>query len=279
MLRAFPQWRRRHTLALWCAVTVATITIASLGTPSKVAAAGLDRLSVSPSLAVPATTKPQAPRTLPAARQLLRHVGGIIHLYPPLPGSYATKTGAPLVVMLHGMCSDPLPTCDYWSRAGREGTFLVCPTGNSQCHGWPDWRGTGEQKAAFLDGVLDAIARRYGEHVAAPGNGILMGFSRGAFVARDVAYARPGHYRGLILIGAALRPDPKRLRASGIRAVVLAAGDYDEARPTMQRATAELNAAGLPARYLSTGKIWHQLPGDLEPLMREALAWIGGQAH
>ncbi len=275
MLHAPPSWRRRLALALLIAVTAVALTISSLGTARRAAAAGLRRLPTGPRLSAPATTKPQPLRPLPAGRQMLRHVGGTIHLYPPVPGSFATEKGAPLVVMLHGMCSDPLPTCDYWNPAGRNGTFLVCPTGNSQCHGRPNWRGTSEQKASFLDGVLDAVARRYGQHLAAPGRGILMGFSRGAFVARDVAYARPGHYRGLILIGAALIPDAKRLAASGIAAVVLAAGDYDGARPMMERAAAQLNAAGLPARYLSTGKIWHQLPDDLEPIVAEAIAWIG----
>ena len=59
-----------------------------------------------------------------------------------------------------------------------------------------------------------------------------------------------------------------------LRRVVLAAGDYDCARPTMQLAAARLNAGGLESRYVSTGKIWHQLPADLESILRDAIAWI-----
>jgi predicted esterase len=102
----------------------------------------------------------------------------------------------------------------------------------------------------------------------------LIGFSRGAFVARDIAYARPGRWKALIFIGASFIPDAARLKASGIRRVVMAAGDYDGARPTMQRAAALLHASGLPARYISLGPIAHALPRDLERILREALGWV-----
>jgi len=55
---------------------------------------------------------------------------------------------------------------------------------------------------------------------------------------------------------------------------VLAAGDLDGARPAMQRAARALSAAGLPARYMSLGPIYHQLPSNLAEILREALAWI-----
>ncbi|MBW2453540.1 MAG: hypothetical protein JRI68_03470 [Deltaproteobacteria bacterium] len=277
MLHASIGWRRRHTLALTCALALIAITVPSLGTTGRAAAAGLDRLPKRPPISLPSPLHRPAPQVLPTTRQTLRHVGGEIHLYPPLPSSEPGGTRAPRVVMLHGMCSDALATCETWSRAGRAGSFLVCPTGNGRCHGWPDWRGEVEDKAAFLDSVLDTIERRYGSFLAKPGDDILIGFSRGAFVARDVAYARPGQYRGLILMGAALRPDAERLKASGIRAVVLASGDYDGARPMMQGAATALAAAGLPARFMSLGKIYHRLPDDLEPRMAEAISWI--RAH
>lgn len=42
----------------------------------------------------------------------------------------------------------------------------------------------------------------------------------------------------------------------------------------MQRAARALSAAGLPARYMSLGPIYHQLPSNLAEILREALAWI-----
>ena len=100
-----------------------------------------------------------------------------------------------------------------------------------------------------------------------------MGFSCGAFVARDVAYARRGRYRGLILIGAAMIPDAARLKGAGIRRVVMACGYHDGARAMMVRATAIMNRAGLETRFVSTGKIWHQPPHDLGAILRKQLAW------
>jgi len=280
---------RRHGAALFAAslfVILVALLVAPLsaaaGIPATSAGEASRQLALAPvrlaGALVAAMTQPPAKRPLPRARQEHRHAGGTFHLYPPLPHTVA-EGRAPVVMMLHGMCSQPLPTCDYWSRAGREGSFLVCPSGNGRCGSRPDWAGNGERKAQFLDSVLDAVGERYGEHLAAGGDDILIGFSRGAFVARDVAYARPGRYRGIIFIGAALSPDPQRLRESGIERVVFAAGEHDGARPTMQRAAARLTAAGLPSRYISTGKIWHQLPHDLERIMRDAIGWIreGGE--
>jgi predicted esterase len=209
---------------------------------------------------------------LPRDRQTIATEGGApVHVFPPLDRSIPR---APLVVMLHGMCSDPLATCDFWSPAGREGSWLVCPAGNGACGGRPDWSGSGEEKARAIDAGIDAVTERWGSHVDHGAGDVLIGFSRGAFVARDVVYARPGRYRGLILVGAAMVPDAERFKSAGIRRVVLASGDYDGARPMMQKAARTLGASGLDARYVSLGPIGHALPKDFETVIRNALRWI-----
>jgi acetyl esterase/lipase len=76
------------------------------------------------------------------------------------------------------------------------------------------------------------------------------------------------------LLGALMRPDAARLKASGIRRVVFAAGEWDMARPAMQRSAAALTGAGLPSRYVSLGQIGHGLPDNLEAILRDALRWI-----
>jgi predicted esterase len=204
--------------------------------------------------------------------------GNAVHVWPPaaaLAGSALAPAAAPVVVMLHGMCSDAVATCAFWNQAAQEQGWLVCPDGNARCgDGDPDWRGNGETKAAHIDAAVDALRAEHPRAVAADGDDILVGFSRGAFVARDVAYARPGRYRGLVLLGAALKPDPKRLRDSGIRRVVLGAGDFDGSAPTMRQAARLLERGGLEARFVSLGPIYHALPGDLEDRLREAFAWI-----
>jgi predicted esterase len=203
-----------------------------------------------------------------------------VHAFAPLSSVAAMAAAAagapspaPIVFMLHGMCGEPLSQCEYWSDAGRVGSWLMCPAGNVRCGANWDWQGSGEVKARHLDAAVAALRVSYAEHVSV-GNDILIGFSRGAFVARDVAYARPGRYRGLVLIGAAMKPDPARLKRAGIRRVVLASGDRDGARSTMQLATEKLRRGGLEARFVSLGPIWHQLPADLEPFVRDAVQWI-----
>ena len=229
--------------------------------------------SAEPALRVPRAERP-AVAPAPTGRQTLTASGGTpVHAFPPL-ATGGVPSPKPMVVMLHGMCSPALPTCDFWSAAGREGSWLVCPTGNAMCGGEPDWKGTGEDKATSIDASLAAVDGAFGAWIDHAAGDVLIGFSRGAFVARDVIYARPGRYAGVILVGAALSPDPARFKASGVRRVVLAAGEYDGARPSMQRAAAVLTAAGVSARYVSLGRIGHWLPGDFEAKMRNALRWI-----
>jgi predicted esterase len=219
----------------------------------------------------------QAPPAAPAERATMRdELGRAIEIYPPL----IAEPRVPMVVMLHATCMDPAPVCDRLGTAGREGTFLVCPSGNDTCFGAPDWHGTPEAKSAFLDRDLAAVEARYGAYLA-PEGGVLVGWSRGAFAARDILYARaaagaPPRYVAAVFIAAAFVPDPARLRAAGIKRVVLSAGEQDGSRPTMQRARAVLEAAGIEARYVSLGPIGHWLPEDLDTRLLSAMAWARG---
>jgi predicted esterase len=240
--------------------------------PAPAATARAPAATASPEL--PAA-RPDPPPRLPRSPELLlTPAGGRVLAYPPraLAGGGGP---APVTMMLHGMCSDARGTCDLWSEEGRADRWLVCPAGNARCGAYDDWKGSGEEKAAALDAALDAVDRAFGPAlITHAGGDVLVGFSRGAFVARDVAYARPGRFRGLVLIGASMTPDAARLQASGVQRVVMAAGDLDGARPVMQRAARALDAAGLPTRYVSLGPIYHQLPENLGEVLREALAWI-----
>src|SRR5262249_48243195 len=148
--------------------------------------------------------------------------GAPVEVYPPLA---AKKPAAPLVVMLHGMCSDPRSTCDFWSNAGREGSWLVCPAGNGTCGDAFDWSGPAEARANGVDAGMRAMERAFQPLVDHEPGDVLVGFSRGAFLARDMIYARPGRFRGVVLLGAALKPDAARFLAAGVHRVVLAAGD------------------------------------------------------
>lgn len=165
-------------------------------------------------------------------------------------------------------------SCDSVRAALPEGFMLACPTGNRPCQDGPDWGGDGKEKAEHIHAAVDeALTQRGFDAGVVARDGVLMGFSRGAFVARDVAYESPGRYRALVLIGAVLSPDAKRLKASGIERVVLAAGDYDMAKETMQGATAKLTASGVPTRFVSLGRVPHTLPEDTAARLAGAIAW------
>jgi predicted esterase len=224
----------------------------------------------------PQEPAPTAPFTL--ADDLERTIA----VYPPT----SAEGPRPAVVMLHATCMQPAPLCDAFGQAGRDVGWLVCPAGNSTCYGEPDWHGTGAVKASFLARALEQVDARVGPLVSRQ-PGVLIGWSRGAFAARDILDAAiasdpPGplarRFSGLVLIAASVGLDPRHLRAAGIKRVVLAVGDHDGARSSMTSSAAALRRAGLETRYVSLGKIGHQWPGDFEARMSEPIGWAAGAA-
>lgn len=271
-------FRKRLACALACALTLVLV-------PPALSHCGAPPLSPPSRIELGAMRSPANlagvyRATFPAERALIEGEHGLVVAFPPVAASAAmagasvTAVPVPLVLMLHGVCGVPANGCHALGAAGRHDSWLVCPGGNVRCGGAYDWQGDGEHKARHLDAATDEVRERWPELVAAPGEDVLVGFSRGAFVARDVAYARPGRYKGLVLIGAALTPDPQRLLDNGVRRVVLASGDYDDARPTMLLAAAILKRGGVETRFVSTGRIWHQLPRNLDEVMAPHIDWI-----
>jgi hypothetical protein len=215
----------------------------------------------------PAEGAPTSP-TFPGRRtQIGVPENNPLELYPPRSPSLAV----PLTLALHGKDMDPIEMCEGWDDAQ---SWLVCPAGNTPSGDSFDWGGSTEERLAALDAQLAAVDTVYGPLVDHGRGDVLVGFSRGGFLARDLVYARPGRFRGVVLLGAAVKLDADRLRASGVRRVLLAAGEHDEARPTMERTAQRLASRGMPARFVGLGPIWHQLPSDLGRYMRDALAWV-----
>jgi predicted esterase len=178
--------------------------------------------------------------------------------------------------MLHATCMQPSSVCNWFGDAGRDTGWLVCPSGNGTCAGEPDWEGSGRAKAAFLERAITRVEERVGPFVGDE-PGVLIGWSRGAFAARDMVIARRDlvsrRFTGLVLIAAQVAPDAATLRAAGIRRIVMAAGDYDLSRPMMSGAVDALRREGMEARYVSLGRIGHVWPADFEKTMREPIAW------
>lgn len=228
-----------------------------------------------PSLPAPPSPSlpPRLPMLPPQRVTVADELGRSIEVYPPLGGG----PSAPLVVFLHATCMDPGPVCDLVGRSGREGTFLVCPSGNASCAGAPDWHGPAEIKSAFLSHALEKVEQRLGKYVTH--DDTLIGWSRGAFAARDILYADVARgaaprFTSLVLIAADVTPDPVKLRKAGIRRVFFTAGDQDGSRATMKRAAEKLAAAGIPARFSSLGPIGHWLPEDFDKRLAPGIAWV-----
>ncbi len=211
------------------------------------------------------------PPLAPDATLLLRtSVGSEISVLTP----HRDVPWTTAVTMLHGMCSDAQATCQSLAPGLGDLGLVVCPHGNGTCGGWADWQGDGATKAAHLDAAFEAVEVAFGDAASPRKGGILVGFSRGAFVARDVLAERPGAFRGAILVGAAFLPDIERFRRSGVQSVVLASGDHDGARKTMEGAARRLDAAGIRAKFVRLGPIYHALPARFDRFVRESIRWI-----
>jgi predicted esterase len=274
--RALVALVRPFTLLVGVAAAI-TMSLAalSLGVPPSAVAALLgfraaraDAAPLPPIVAEPPRPAPPAPPPAPTGPLHFEADGRPV---VALPGEGGPS--APVTVVLHGMCTDVEALCALVAAADPGASHLVCPRGNASCQGGaPDWTGPPAARALVVDAALAAFERevpasRAGRPV------VLAGYSRGAFTARDLAYLRPGRFGALVLLSAAVAPDPARLAASGVKRVVLASGDFDGSRATMERSARALTAAGIPARFVSLGKIGHWLPPDLEACIGEHVRW------
>jgi hypothetical protein len=251
------------------AAAAAVLALTLLGEPAGSRAG--EPLPPAPPAAVARAEEAPSPPTFPSWRtQIAVYENNPLELYPP-----RSRAGAlPLTVALHGKDMDPLDLCEGWSDEARAGSWLVCPAGNATSSQAFDWGGTVEERLVALDTQLAAVEAVYGPLVDHERGDVLVGFSRGGFLARDLLYAGRARFRGVVFLGAAVRLDPVRLRAAGVRRVLLAAGDQDDARSTMQHTALRLAALGMPARFVGLGPIAHVLPKDLDRIMRDALAWV-----
>jgi predicted esterase len=195
--------------------------------------------------------------------------GASVEVYPPIEPH---TERAPALVVLHGMCMQPRDVCDFWPAPGRGSDFVLCPRGNGECGGAPDWVGPIPSRVESAHRSLALAFDAHADEID-PERRVLIGYSRGAFLARDVLYAGRHRFSAAVFLGAAVTPDPVRLAAAGVKRVVLAAGDFDGAKPTMTKAAERLRAGGIEARFVSLGPMGHGLPANLAAVLEEPLAW------
>jgi predicted esterase len=182
----------------------------------------------------------------------------------------------PAIVYLHGMWASPEDSCAYFERASTTFGFLVCPRGNAPLGEGRMWAGTYASVAPSVHAALHAAGALAPGKLDGSRDGTLVGYSNGAYFAVEVAAFEPGRWTGLVLVDMRLDFDVARLRAAGIRRVVLAAGDRDGARASMQALAESTDAAGLPTRFMGLGPVGHEFPSDMEAHMCAAIAWVRG---
>jgi pimeloyl-ACP methyl ester carboxylesterase len=192
---------------------------------------------------------------------------------PPVYGAAPPDrtAGRATFVYLHGICGLTVNGCPHFDDAPG---WLVCPQANTVCsNGGSAWGGSTSDKAAVVDRALDAARAQWPESAAAPV--ILVGFSQGAYVAMDVARARPGRYAGLLLLGADTS-STARLRASRVPRVALVGGAYDMMSPKMRASAVDLARVGVPARFESLGAVGHTYVAEdgTDDVLTSMLDWL-----
>lgn len=182
-----------------------------------------------------------------------------------------------LIANLHGLCNPPGYACGYWTGAGSDAGFLVCPTGNSTCGGGPGAPPTWTENDAAIDRDLEqaiaAVDAQYPGEMTRDG-AVLTGFSRGAYAAGRIAVMHPGRWPYLLLTEADVPLDAGTLKAAGVQAVAMLAGEIGSQLPGERRTVQRLSAQGFRARLWVMPRAGHYYSGNIDDIMREALAWL-----
>jgi len=194
-----------------------------------------------------------------------------ILVYPP---SSSSKPEPPLV-LLHGMCGHPENECPWFAGSATESRWVACPRADLSCNGGGSiWSGTATTREALVNSTEVRLEKAFAGNAGWSQGGILVGFSLGAFVALDVAQASHGQWKRLMLIGAFVQPNAKRLKAAGVESVLLASGDWDMSRDEMKKQARALEREGVRARYMGMGPVGHRFAKDMDTWLLGAVGWL-----
>jgi len=192
-----------------------------------------------------------------------------------------------LVGHLHGMCGPPPYACGKWIGAGTDVGIMVCPTGNARCGDSPvspaSWEApTWMELVSIMDRDLETSIAK----VEAKSRGsidrqgaVLTGYSRGAYAAPQIARMHPKRWPLLVLIEANVPLSVASLRASGVRAVALVAGEQGTEIAGEQKTQLELERAGFPAKLFVMKHTGHPYSEDMEYVMHDALSFVLAHEH
>ena len=187
-------------------------------------------------------------------------------------------TGGPhrLMANLHGVCNPPGYACGYWVQAASQVGFLVCPSGNSHCggpSGPPTWTEPLARIDADLEKAIEVVSSNHPGEMTREG-AVLTGFSLGAYSAVQIARNHPGRWPYLIVNEADVALDVAQLRAAGVKAVALIAGDNGSQISGERRTADKLARQGFPARLWVMKGAGHHYSADIDTIMAEALAFV-----
>jgi poly(3-hydroxybutyrate) depolymerase len=186
--------------------------------------------------------------------------------------------GAPqrLLANLHGVCNPPGYACGYWASAASARGFLVCPTGNARCgpeaYEAPTWTEPTPKIDDDLEAAIAAVLAKYPGEIARDG-AVLTGFSKGAYVAVAIALRHPGRWPYLVLNEADVALRASALRAAGVKAVALIAGEIGGQLAGERKTVLSLTSQGFPAKLWVMPKAGHFYSANIDSIMGEAIDW------
>lgn len=227
-------------------------------------------------------TQPRA-KTRPRATTRARRRCAIGPFELPLEGTRKIFYAAPrkagrarLIANLHGVCNPPGYACGYWVNAASRVGFLVCPEGNSRCGGAsgpPTWTEPVAKVDADLEKAIAIVDASHPGEVSREGS-VLTGFSLGAYSAVQIARNHPGRWPYLVLNEADVPLDVAQLRAAGVKAVALIAGERGSQLAGERRTAERLSKQGFPARLWIMKGAGHHYSADIDTIMAEAVAFV-----
>ncbi len=239
-----------------------------------------------PSQHVTALRPPDAAVAVPAdTAEPLRETTGPFEL--PFAGKRTVYFVAPhekgrqrLMAMLHGVCNPPGYACGLWSETAKDLGFLVCPTGDGSCgpsmYNAPTWNESDPKIDEDLERAIATVDAQFPNELARD-DAVLLGFSRGAYVSVKIAAAHPGRWPYLVLIEANVNVTAAKLRASGVRAVALIAGELGSQLAGERKTTESLIKDGYPAKLWVMPKAGHHYSSDIDSIMHDAVTWVTSQ--
>lgn len=180
-----------------------------------------------------------------------------------------------LVANLHGVCNPPGYACGYWVQAASHVGFLVCPEGNARCgaSGPPTWTEPVAKIDADLEKAIAVVDAAHPGELSRDG-AVLTGFSLGAYSAVQIARNHPGRWPHLVLTEADVALDVAQLRAAGVKAVALVAGERGSQVAGERRTAERLARQGFPARLWVMKDAGHHYSADIDTIMAEAVAFV-----